>query len=126
VSCTRLVVFVIPNPWDIGTARILAAMGFKALATTSAGAGFGDTEFYPTLVEKAAVLCWHLTKNHPLPDANKRAAFTSMVAFLRRNGGRWQVPDEDDAVSAHTYQAGHPAQQTAVGVTQPLGGPYEP
>jgi hypothetical protein len=59
-------VFVIPNPWDIGTARILAAMGFKALATTSAGAGFGDTEFYPTLVEKAAVLCWHLTKNHPL------------------------------------------------------------
>ena len=31
--------FVIPNPWDIGSARILAAMGFKALATTSAGMG---------------------------------------------------------------------------------------
>lgn len=30
-------VFVIPNPWDIGTARILAALGFEALATTSAG-----------------------------------------------------------------------------------------
>ena len=29
--------FVIPNPWDIGTARILAAMGFQALATTSPG-----------------------------------------------------------------------------------------
>ncbi len=29
--------FVIPNPWDICSARILAAMGFKALATTSAG-----------------------------------------------------------------------------------------
>ena len=29
--------FVIPNPWDIGTARILAALGFEALATTSAG-----------------------------------------------------------------------------------------
>jgi 2-methylisocitrate lyase-like PEP mutase family enzyme len=29
--------FVIPNPWDIGTARILAGLGFKALATTSAG-----------------------------------------------------------------------------------------
>ena len=28
--------FVIPNPWDIGTARILAAAGFEALATTSA------------------------------------------------------------------------------------------
>ena len=29
--------FVIPNPWDRGTARMLAAMGFKALTTTSAG-----------------------------------------------------------------------------------------
>src|SRR5262249_40420917 len=38
--------FVIPNPWDIGTTRHLQSMGFKALATTSAGyawsAGFGD------------------------------------------------------------------------------------
>lgn len=32
--------FVIPNPWDRGTAIALAAMGFKALATTSAGAAF--------------------------------------------------------------------------------------
>jgi 2-methylisocitrate lyase-like PEP mutase family enzyme len=29
--------FVIPNPWDAGTARILAALGFEALATTSLG-----------------------------------------------------------------------------------------
>jgi 2-methylisocitrate lyase-like PEP mutase family enzyme len=29
--------FIIPNPWDIGTARILAHLGFEALATTSAG-----------------------------------------------------------------------------------------
>ena len=32
--------FVIPNPWDIGTAKLLAAAGFKALATTSAGYAF--------------------------------------------------------------------------------------
>jgi 2-methylisocitrate lyase-like PEP mutase family enzyme len=32
--------FVIPNPWDIGSARILAGLGFEALATTSAGAAF--------------------------------------------------------------------------------------
>ena len=32
--------FIIPNPWDIGTARILASMGFEALATTSAGMAF--------------------------------------------------------------------------------------
>lgn len=32
--------FVIPNPWDAGTARILAALGFSALTTTSAGLAF--------------------------------------------------------------------------------------
>jgi 2-methylisocitrate lyase-like PEP mutase family enzyme len=32
--------FVIPNPWDIGTARLLGRMGFEALATTSAGYAF--------------------------------------------------------------------------------------
>jgi 2-methylisocitrate lyase-like PEP mutase family enzyme len=29
--------FVIPNPWDAGTARVLAGLGFEALATTSSG-----------------------------------------------------------------------------------------
>ncbi|WP_137389633.1 isocitrate lyase/PEP mutase family protein [Rhodoligotrophos defluvii] len=32
--------FVIPNPWDAGSARILTALGFEALATTSAGYAF--------------------------------------------------------------------------------------
>lgn len=32
--------FVLPNPWDAGSARILASMGFAALATTSAGLAF--------------------------------------------------------------------------------------
>jgi len=32
--------FIIPNPWDVGSARILAQAGFEALATTSAGFAF--------------------------------------------------------------------------------------
>src|SRR5437588_352351 len=32
--------FIIPNPWDIGTAKLLAHLGFEALATTSAGYAF--------------------------------------------------------------------------------------
>lgn len=32
--------FVIPNPWDVGSARLLASLGFQALATTSAGLAF--------------------------------------------------------------------------------------
>jgi 2-methylisocitrate lyase-like PEP mutase family enzyme len=33
-------IFVMPNPWDIGTTRILTGIGFKALATTSGGLAF--------------------------------------------------------------------------------------
>src|SRR2546422_10573387 len=29
--------FAIPNPWDVGSARFLQSLGFKALATTSSG-----------------------------------------------------------------------------------------
>jgi 2-methylisocitrate lyase-like PEP mutase family enzyme len=32
--------FVMPNPWDIGSARLLAGLGFKAIATTSAGSSW--------------------------------------------------------------------------------------
>jgi len=32
--------FILPNPWDAGSAKLLASMGFKALATTSAGLAF--------------------------------------------------------------------------------------
>ena len=34
--------FVMPNPWDAGSARILTALGFQALATTSAGFAFAS------------------------------------------------------------------------------------
>jgi 2-methylisocitrate lyase-like PEP mutase family enzyme len=37
---TRPGAFVVPNPWDAGTAIILASLGFEALATTSAGLAF--------------------------------------------------------------------------------------
>jgi 2-methylisocitrate lyase-like PEP mutase family enzyme len=34
--------FVIPNPWNVGTARYLRSLGFKALATTSSGLAFSE------------------------------------------------------------------------------------
>ena len=37
--------FVIPNPWDTGSARWLQGLGFKALATTSSG--FAWSQGYP-------------------------------------------------------------------------------
>ena len=55
-------------------------------------AGFADTDFYPDLHDKAAVLACRIAWNHPLPDGNKRAAFLSMVELLDRNGIPWPVP----------------------------------
>lgn len=36
--------FVIPNPWDVGSARLLAQLGFEALATTSGGFAFSTAK----------------------------------------------------------------------------------
>jgi 2-methylisocitrate lyase-like PEP mutase family enzyme len=36
----RTALFVMPNPWDAGSAKMLAALGFEAMATTSAGTAF--------------------------------------------------------------------------------------
>ena len=61
--------------------------------------GFGDEDFYPDVIDKAAVLCWRLARNHPLPDGNKRAAWASLAVFIDLNHGRWEPdpPDVDDA-----------------------------
>jgi 2-methylisocitrate lyase-like PEP mutase family enzyme len=56
--------FVIPNPWDAGTARILTTLGFEALTTTSAGLafalgrpdGFGAVSREETLVNAKAIV----------------------------------------------------------------------
>ena len=63
-------------------------------------AGFGDEDFYPNLVDKAALLTCRITWNHPLPDGNKRAAWACLVVFVDLNGGSWvdERPDVDEAV----------------------------
>ncbi|HET7686335.1 MAG TPA: Fic family protein [Candidatus Limnocylindria bacterium] len=50
-------------------------IGLAETALAAPQAGFGGVEAYPDFETKAAVLCWHLLKNHPLPDGNKRCAF---------------------------------------------------
>jgi 2-methylisocitrate lyase-like PEP mutase family enzyme len=49
-------VFIIPNPWDTGSARVLQGLGFKALATTSSGLAYtlGRLDGEVTLEEKLA------------------------------------------------------------------------
>ncbi len=49
---------------------------------------FGE-ELYPTLADKAAILLYLLTQNHPFVDGNKRTALSACFWFLERNGIRW-------------------------------------
>ena len=45
-------------------------------------ASFGGEEFYPDIIDKAAVLTCRLAWSHPLLDGNKRAAWASLVLFV--------------------------------------------
>lgn len=61
-------IFVIPNPWDVGSARILASIGFSALATTSAGMAFsmGIREGVAS-VDETWEHCKNIVNATPLP-----------------------------------------------------------
>jgi death-on-curing protein len=78
-------------------------------------ASFGHVEAYPTLPEQAAVLLAHLANNHPLPDANKRAAFLLTARFLDANGLTWRAPDvEIDTGMVERIAAGEAAHDEIV------------
>jgi death-on-curing protein len=51
-------------------------------------ASFGDTEFYPGAMSKAAALMDGLTRNHPFIDGNKRTSISTAALFLQVNGYR--------------------------------------
>ena len=51
-------------------------------------------DFYPTIIEKAAALCFSLIQNHPFVDGNKRAGHAAMEVFLRSNGYRIDVTED--------------------------------
>ena len=54
-------------------------------AINSIYSGFGDTELYPTIEEKAARLAYGLISNHSFVDGNKRIGVLSMLITLRLN-----------------------------------------
>ena len=72
--------FVMPNPWDVGTARYLQHLGFAALATTSSGAAFGmglpDTDW---AVPRDAMLA-HIASIAQASDLPVNADFESGYA----------------------------------------------
>jgi death-on-curing protein len=92
---------------DTDTLLRVTKLGLADSALHAPAAGFGETEFYPDFIDKAAVLTVRLAKNHPLPDGNKRAAWVSLRVFIEINGWSWRTaPSVDDAERAVLSVAG--------------------
>lgn len=86
---------------DIDTLIKATKLDLADSALHAPSAGFGDTDFYPDFVDKAAVLLVRLARNHPLLDGNKRTAWVSLRVFVESNGRAWQpAPTVDDAEQA--------------------------
>lgn len=84
-------------------------------------AGFGETEFYPSLVDKAAVLMSRIVRNHPLPDGNKRLAWTCTVLFCRLNGLDLAATTDDAVAFVRSLAAGeHDEEDAAPWIRQRL------
>jgi len=116
--------FVIPNPWDAGSARALAAMGFKALASTSSGFAFtlGRLDGQATLDEVVAHTS-ELDRATDLPvsvdlengygDApESAAAAVARVAEAGAVGG--SIEDYDP--SGRLYERSHAVERVAAAV----------
>jgi 2-methylisocitrate lyase-like PEP mutase family enzyme len=116
--------FVIPNPWDAGSARALAALGFKALASTSSGFAFtlGRLDGQATLDEVVAHTA-ELDRATELPvsvdlengygDSPESAATAiSRAAEAGAVGG--SIEDYDP--SGRLYERGHAVERVAAAV----------
>ena len=74
-------------------------IGLAESALHAPAAGFEGVELYPDVIDKAAVLCVRLARNHPLPDGNKRVAYLSMLELLARNRVGWTPPSVEETVA---------------------------
>ena len=87
--------FIIPNPWDAGSARVLHALGFRALATTSSG--FAFTLGRP---DGAATLDEVLEHTRALDRA------TSLPISVDLENGHGPAPEDAAAAIARAAEAG--------------------
>ena len=58
-------------------------------------AGFGGVLLHSTLHEQGAAYLFHLVKNHPFSDGNKRVALAAALVFLDLNGLRVRATEDD-------------------------------
>jgi 2-methylisocitrate lyase-like PEP mutase family enzyme len=117
--------FVIPNPWDAGSAEVLAGLGFKALATTSSGFAFtlGRADGTVTLEEIAThVASLSEATDLPIsvdlehgygPEPEAAAQAITVVAESGAVGGSIEDYDRDEE---RLYEPGEGAARIAAAV----------
>lgn len=69
-----------------GSMGLLNRSGLESAVEQPHRGTFDGQYFYPTVIEKAAALCFSLIQNHPFVDGNKRVGHAAMEAFLNGNG----------------------------------------
>ena len=116
--------FVIPNPWDAGSARVLAALGFRALATTSSGYAFtlGRLDGGATL-DEVTVHVGALAEATELPVSvdlengyghEPEAAALAIERVARAGAVGGSIEDYDP--SGRLYDHGHAVERVAAAV----------
>ena len=71
-----------------GGSRSVRDLGLLESAVAMLSASFGGELVHATLEEQAAAYLFHLVKNHPCIDGNKRTGLVSMLVFLGLNARR--------------------------------------
>jgi 2-methylisocitrate lyase-like PEP mutase family enzyme len=126
--------FVIPNPWDAGSARVLAALGFEALATTSSGFAFtlGRLDGKVTLDEVAEHVAaldaaTELPVSVDLENGYGAEPESAALAIERAaEAGAVGGSIEDYDPDGHLYERGHAVERVAAAVegARGLGFPF--
>jgi 2-methylisocitrate lyase-like PEP mutase family enzyme len=115
---------VIPNPWDAGSARVLAALGFEALATTSSGFAFtlgrldGSVTLDEVIAHTAAVdAATELPLSVDLENGYGSAAESAARAILRAaEAGAVGGSIEDYDPGGRIYDPQHAAERVAAAI----------
>jgi 2-methylisocitrate lyase-like PEP mutase family enzyme len=124
--------FVIPNPWDAGSARVFAALGFKALASTSSGFAFtlgrldggvtlNELVVHAEALDEATDLPLSVDLENGFgPEPESAALAVTRIAEAGAVGG--SIEDWDPA--GHLYEAQHAVERVVAAVEAARGLPF--
>jgi 2-methylisocitrate lyase-like PEP mutase family enzyme len=126
--------FVIPNPWDAGSARVLAGLGFQALASTSSGfaftsgrpdggAGLDDVVAHASMLDHATDLPVSVDLENGYGAEPERAA-TAIARIAEAGAVGGSIEDYDP--SGHLYDVRHATERVAAAAeaARALGFPF--